>query len=192
MAIPPSDCGVDGSVCCDTFWLIGERIRDVACTGLTSCLVDDCGEFESYQTEGDIITDPVGESLIVSFLRASVRPDSTRPTGAVSPVFVTRATFRVQLLENGWPHVTGGAEITPPARAEICAAARHARGHAEAMWRAVVGAAATTDQTKALFPRASNPHVMSRGVTVGDLAPMPRPGPQIGYQMDVSVDTKLS
>lgn len=193
--LPSASCAADisGDTCCDSFWLLGERIRTVAFNGVGGCQEPECGdqEFVSFSTEGDIITWPPGESLIVSFARAGIATTSTTPAGNTRPIVVTRAEYKVQLLENGWPTVEGGSDITIPDYEQYHALSKYARGHAELMWRALVGAAATTSQTLALFPIASNPHVRNRGVRIGDLIPMPRPGPQIGYELNVTVDTAL-
>ncbi len=196
MPLPSAACPADinGDVCCDTFWLIGERLRTVACEGVCACMDPDCAdqEFISYQNEGPQASDALGESLAVNFIRAAVRIDSRRRNSTISPTFVTRVEYRLELLESGWPILSNpDGTIIPADRAALHALSKHARGHAEKMWRSIAGAAATTDQTKALFPSATNPHVASRGVTVGDLQPLPRPGPQVGYYMNVSVDTML-
>lgn len=195
MALPSSTCAQDisGDVCCDSFWLIGERIRTVACEGVACCNEGDCAdrEFHSWQAEGPVANNPLGESLIVNFIRASVRADSRRSNGTIQPVIITRSEYRVELLENGYPIPSGGDVIVPPDWELIHAVSKYARGHAELMWRSLVNAAATTDQSAALFPAATNRHVLRRGVAVGDLTPMPRPGPQIGYQLNVTVDTAL-
>lgn len=196
MPLPSAENPVDvpGSVCCDTFWLLGERIRTVACEAVCACMDPDCAdsEFISYQNEGPITEDAIGESLSVNFVRASLRIDSQRTNRASSPLVISRVDFRVELNENGWPIVTApSGEIVPADRDALHALAQHARAHAEKLWRALAGAAATTDQTQALFPAATNPHVLARGVTVGDLQPQPRPGPQIRYAMNISVDTTL-
>ncbi len=174
--------------------MIGERIRTVASHGIVACFDDDCGgrEFASYQSEGPVTNNPNGESLIINFTRASIKSGSRTTNGAVRPVIATRAEYRVELLENGWPilEVVNGT-IIPPDLALIHAYAKHARGHAEKMWRSLIGAAGTTDQSKALFPAKTNPHVLNRGVQIGDLTPMARPGPQIGFQLTVTVDTML-
>lgn len=196
MPLPHASCAADvpGSVCCDTFWLLGERIRTVASQALADCMVPECADrtFYAYQSEGDRTQDPLGECLIVNFIRASVR-STDRAAGGVQPIVVTRTEFRVELLENGWPilGVSDGG-ITPPDREMIYALAKHARAHAEKMWRALLHAAATTNQTERLYPTSTNPHVMNRGVGVGDLQPLPRPGPQIGYYMTMTVDTALT
>ncbi len=185
---------VSGSTCCDSFWMIGERIRTVASHGIVACFDDDCGgrEFASYQSEGPVTNNPNGESLIINFTRASIKSGSRTTNGAVRPIIATRAEYRVELLENGWPilEVVNGT-IIPPDLALIHAYAKHARGHAEKLWRSLIGAAGTTDQSKALFPAKTNPHVLNRGVQIGDLTPMARPGPQIGFQLTVTVDTML-
>lgn len=195
--MPHASCPEDvpGDVCCDTFSLIGERIRTVALAGVTACMDPDCGdrEFRSWSTVGDII-DPLGESLVVSFINAALRQDARRGNASVNPVFVTRVEFRVELRENGWPthevdYQTGSvmaadwemqAALTP-----------HALGHAEKMWRSVVGAAATTDQTKALFVQETNPHIIQRGVVVEPLTRLQPFGTQIGFGFTIRVDTSL-
>lgn len=195
MPLPSASCpeNISGDVCCDSFWLLGERIRTVTFEGVGGCREPDCGdrEFVSFSTEGDIITWPPGESLIVAFVRAGLATTSTSATGNTRPIAVTRVEYKVQLLENGWPTIEGGSDIVVPSPDEYHALSKYARGHAELMWRSLVGAASSTNQTLALFPVASNPHVRNRGVRIGDLTPMPRPGPQIGYEMNVTVDTAL-
>lgn len=198
MPLPHASCADDipADTCCNTFWLIGERIRTVATNAVCSCIEPDCAdrELRSYQTEGEQIQDPLGESVIVAFVRSSVRIDGLNPNQSVQPTVITRAEFRVQLLETGWPTIQARqstASIEAPDSAMIHALAKHARGHAEKMWRAVLNAASTTNQAAKLFPSSSNPHILTKGVGVGEMRPLPRPGPFIGYAFNVTVDTKL-
>lgn len=197
--MPHASCADDisGDVCCDTFWKIGERIRTVASAGVLACIDPDCSdrEFRSYQTIGDQIQDPLGESLIVSFVRSSLRSDSRSQNQSTSPLVFTRAEFRVQLLETGWPTISvnqSTSTIVAPDADMLHALTPHALGHAEKMWRSVLNAAATTVEAQRLFPSSSNPHILRRGVIVEEMRPLPRPGPFIGFSFNVSVDTKLA
>jgi hypothetical protein len=42
-----------------------------------------------------------------------------------------------------------------------------------------------------MFRPSLHPFIMERGVTVGDLLPLPDLGPQVGFRMSVTVDTQL-
>jgi len=148
----------------------------------------------SYQTEGENIEDPLGDSLIVSFVRAMLRQDSRTPNQSTLPLIFTRVEFKVQLLERGWPTLQerpSTASIIAPDADMIHALAKHSRGHAERMWRAIVNGAATTNQAQKLFSSSANPHVVTHGVTIEELKPLPNAGPFIGYSFNVAVDTKL-
>lgn len=197
--MPAASCAADvpADVCCNTFHLIGERIRTVATNAVTACIDESCAdrEFRSYQMIGDLTQDPHGDSLIVSFLRSSVRTDSRTTNQSMSPLVFTRAEFRVQLLETGWPTIevdrmTGS--ILSYDDDMMQALVPHALGHAEKMWRAVVNAAATTVEAQRMFSSSANPHILRRGITVEEMRPLPRPGPMVGFAFNVSVDTKLT
>lgn len=198
MPLPAAGCAADVSsdVCCDSFWLIGERLRTVACNGVCSCMDPDCAEreFRSYQTANVNIQDPLGESLIVSLQRVGLRSDSTGRNRAVNRTFVTRSEWRIQLLENGYPTAQEeyGQVIVPPDWQMVDALTKHGFGHAEKMWRALLQAATTTTLADMLFRPSSNPHIVQNRVVVGDLIPMSRPGPQLGYELSVTVDSMLS
>lgn len=198
MALPHASCAADipADVCCDSFWLIGERIRTVACAGLVACMDEDCAdrEFRSYQTIGPVVQDPHGETLIVSFVRSYIRSDTQGRQRGTEMRFVTMAEYKVQLLENGWPTISRDSQtgtIVSFDWEKVHGLAKHATGHAEKMWRSLVNASVTTNQANALFPVASNPHIVQKSVIVSELTPMPRPGPQVGWEMNVTVGTSL-
>ena len=197
MPLPTADCAenVSSDVCCDTFWLVGERIRTVAVTGVLACIDEDCSqEFTTWQTEGPRIEWPHGESLIVTFIRASPKISSRERSGPLAPLVVSRLEYLVELRETGWPilNTDPTQTIHTPQWEMYHALAPHARGHGEKMWRSLVNAASTTRPAARMFNPTSNPHVLDKGVAVSDLLPLDRPGPQVGYQVTVTVDTKLS
>lgn len=197
MPLPYAPCpdDVPSDVCCNSFWLLGERIRTVALAGLVSCVDESCAdrEFRCWSQIGPVL-DPLGESLVVSYKGSALRSDSRRSNSSVSPLIVTRSEFSVELRETGWPthHVDPSIDSILAADWEmIHALTPHAMSHAEKIWRTVVGAAATTVQADQLFPQTSNPHIRQRGVVIGGLTPLSRFADQIGFGFDVSIDTDL-
>jgi hypothetical protein len=197
--LPSSSCAADvsGDTCCDSAWLVGERIRTIACEGVSACLDPECadGEFRSYQTEGEL-QDPSPECLVVVFTGMDLRSGSTDTQRNARTVLITRLTYRVELIEGGWPNLRVDQQtntLIPPDWEMQHALSKHARGHAEKMWRALQRSvvANTTNAAGAMFPLGTNPHVIRRGVGLGRLTPRPRPGPQIGYSIDITVDTTL-
>lgn len=183
-------------VCCTTFWEMGERIRSVAFAAVCACIEPDCTHpnMRSWQTEGTRTLDVMGDSLVVTFVRAAGRGDTRTRVGNMRPNPVTRAEFRVELRENGWPMIrehSATESIKLPDYQVVNAVAKHARGHAEKMWRALLSGATHTAQARQLFPSLTNPHILHRGVSVGDIVPIGPSGPQIAYGVTVTVDHTL-
>lgn len=195
MPIPHSDCADDiaDDVCCDTIWLMCERIRTVAQSGVATCLDDECDSrtFRSWTRWGTQIEDPHGESLIVSPTRVSSAALATSARGRQLPIIVTRVEIQIELRETGWatPRGANDAGAIETVDWEVEAAqTKHAVGHAQKMWHTLVGAVAERNGTSLLFPSLNNPHIVQRGIQVGDLTPLP-PGAYIaGSRMSVSVD----
>lgn len=194
--MPSAGCAADISsdVCCDTWYLIGERIRTVAFAGVCTCIEPGCGdrEFISHQTEGDIYS-ILGDSLAITFVRAGIT--QPRPGGRVGPTPMTTLTYRLELRENGWPlPATADDQRQVLVAADwqmLHALSAHARGHAEKMWRSVAHAAATTMPADRMFSPSLHPFIMEGRIGVGDITPLPNLGPQVGYQMVVTVDIQL-
>jgi len=197
MPMPSASCpeNISSSVCCDSFWLIGERIRTVAYNAVMACMEEDCSEtFTTWQTEGGQIEWPHGESLVVTFVRASPKVSSRERSGPLAPLVVSRAEYLVELREKGWPILSTDPTQTihTPQWQEYHALAKHFRAHGEKMWRALVNAAATTKIAEQMFLPSTNPHVLNKGVLVDDLVPITRQGPHTGYRCTVTVDTRLA
>lgn len=198
MPMPSAGCAADISndVCCDTWWLIGERIRTVAFEGVCSCIDPSCvdREFASYSTEGEIYS-ILGESLVITFVEAAVASAQVGRGGNVRPTPITRLEYRLELRENGWPlpmRADQGTQTIVQNDWEMChALSKHARGHGEKMWRSVLNAAATTVVANRMFSPSLHPFIMERGIAVGRIRPLPNLGPQCGYFMAVTVDTQL-
>ena len=197
MPLPVASCvaNVPSDVCCDTVWLMGERIRTVALAAVCACLDESCRSrpMESWQTEGERSGSVKGDSLVVSFtgLDSSVRERTRR--GSPIPTPITRADFRVELRESGWPMIAEHSStqtVKLPDPQMVHALAKHARGHAEAMWRALLRGATSTVAADQLFPAATNPHIINRGVAISQLSGSPS-GPQITYSLNISVDHVL-
>jgi hypothetical protein len=194
MPIPTAGCADDipSDVCCDTIWLVGDRIRTVATAGLMDCIDPTCSdrEFRSFSTWGERIEEPLGEALIVSWVRNRI---GTRTSaGAVAPFSVTQAEFRVELHENGWPVPDRtGDNIVLPDSALINAVSKHATGHAERMWRAVVNAAQRQIGAAALFALPANEHIIHGSTVVGDLTPIGPDAYRVGARFNVTVEMKL-
>lgn len=198
MPMPSAGCAADipSDVCCDSFYLIGERIRTVAFGGVCGCTQASCGDrqFTSYSVEGEPYA-ILGETLTCTFLSAEITAAQRNGAGNVTPLPVTRLTYRLELRENGWPlpataHMSTQTLVQADWRV-IHALAAHARSHGEKMWRAVAHAAATTKVDERLFRPSLHPFVMERGVGIGRMTPLANTGPQCGYRMDVTVDTQL-
>ena len=180
-------------VCCTTEWELGERIRLLAFNAVCACIEPDCiaPKLRSWQTEGPRSLDVLGDSLTVSFLGNLERGDGRTPLGNARPAGATRAQFRVELRENGWPIIREHAAtqtVQLPDHQVVNAVAKHARGHASKMRRALKNAALHTIQAQRMFPTTSFPHVLHRGVSIGDLTTTGPSGPQIAYSLIVTVD----
>lgn len=191
-----SAADVPSDVCCDTWWLIGERIRTIAFQGVCQCIDPTCvdREFSSYSTEGEIFS-ILGESLVITFLGAGVSQGTTTRAGGPRPTPITRARYRLELRENGWPlpvRQDSATETLVQADWQMLhVLSKHARGHAEKMWRSLVQSLATTNLTAMMFRPTLHPHIMAKGVTLSDITPLANFGPQCGYKMDVTVGTQL-
>jgi hypothetical protein len=198
MPMPSKGCAADvpSDVCCDTWWLIGERIRTVAFHGVCACIDPTCvdREFASYSTDGDIHS-ILGESLAMTFLGAEVASGQTGRTGNVRPTPMTRLSFLLELRENGWPlpaHTHAATETIVQADWQMLhALSKHSRGHAEKMWRAVANAASTTRLADRMFSPSLHPFIMERGIGIGRITPLPEFGPQCGYRLPITVDMQL-
>lgn len=191
-----SAADVPSDVCCDTWWLIGERIRTIAFAGVCQCIDPSCvdREFSSYSTEGEIHS-ILGESLVISFLGAGISSGSSARSGAPRPTPITQARYRLELRENGWPlpvRVDGSTETIVQADWQMLhVLSKHARAHGEKMWRSLVQSVTTSDLTTMMFRPSLHPHILQRGVILGDITPLPNTGPQCGYRMNVTVNTQL-
>lgn len=191
MPLPAIDCPPDTppEVCCNTFSLIGDRIRTVAFQAVMKCIGPDCCEtpYRSYLTFGPRIEDIAGDSLIVTMIDAT-QHQVTR-NGRVMATPATRTQWLVELRENGWPaaHRNRTNMIEVPDSAIIDAKARHALGHGESMWSALVrGAAQQNYPTGGLFPGPKNRHIL--GVAVSAYRPLPPQTTQVVSQVAVTVD----
>lgn len=188
MPVPTASCAdlISGDVCCDTTWLVGDRIRSVAFEAVCCCAETGCNgrAWRSFTTIGSQIQDPLGESLIVSM--PSLSPTSTTDRGKLPILTPHRAIYLVQIRETGWPtiHTTGGGEIVVPDSNVVNAVSKHVQSHGEKMYRALVGG----QQAYTLFPPRTNSHIT--GVTISPLTPL---GPDllVGWSMQVAVDMKL-
>lgn len=199
MPLPVVSCAADipSDVCCDTWWLIGERIRTIACNAVCSCVDPDCADrpFATWQSEGSDVDEPLGESLVVSFVSAELRTDTEGFNSRARPWPVTRVIHNVDLRENNWPIQTRNdlnQVITVPDPAIIHGLTKIARGHAEKMWRALVDASTSTSLERRMFTPAANPHIMERGISISAVRPhQTMHGPQAGYRIVVAVDHQL-
>lgn len=181
-------------MCCDTLWLIGDRIRTVAFQAVLACADESCTQaFRSYSTIGNRIQDAHGDSVILSMTSADDAPMTSTSQGRQMQISVTRANYLLELRENGWPQskVNGRNQIETPDSALINAVSKHASGHGEKMWRALKNGAVRQTGPYALFPVATNPHVIHKGVAVSRLTPIDPRGFQVGWSLTVTVDTTL-
>ena len=197
MPIRATSCPPDTTpdVCCDTLFLIGDRIRTVACDAVMCCTDESCDQpYRSYTTFGPRIQDVIGDSIIITMTNATTATTSSTDRGRVSPLVVTRASFRLELRENGWPQAKANQQkgvIVAPDGAEQNAAAAHSMAHAEKMWRALVNAAAIRNGSTRLFPLPTNHHVLQGAISVGPLTPVGPQATQATWSVELSVDTLL-
>lgn len=190
--IPAQDCppGTPADVCCDSAFLIGDRIRTVAFDAVLGCVDESCAnELKSYVTHGPRIEDPIGESVIVTWLGSSTI--ATTPGGRQHRLVIVRNQYRVELREQGFPQIAGeGDNIVIPSPGQFHAAAQHAWSHGESMWRVLLRASVTIKGSDAMFDYASNPHVLENGIAVGDLSPLR--DVLVGWGVTVTVDCPLA
>jgi hypothetical protein len=195
MPIPADSCppGTTPDVCCNTLFLIGDRIRTVACEAVMCCASADCdSEFRSYTTVGSRIQDLVGDSVVVTLQNATTAATTNTARQRTSPTPVTRATYQVELRENGWPQAKArGKGIAVPDPLAVNAAAAHAMSHAELMYGAIANGATTQIGDGALFPVPTNPHIIMNSVQIGPLLPVGPQAYQIAWTIQVTVDAVL-
>lgn len=192
MPIPAADCPpcTPPEVCCDSLFLLADRIRTVAFEAVLCCVEESCQqEYRSYVTMGPRIQDLKGDSVVVTMTTSNNTSMTTTTLGRQSPLVATRSTFLVELRENGWPQPKArGNNIEPPAPEAVNFAAAHSMGHAEAMWRALSDAAAQRNGTTRMFPLPTNRHVIQGGVGVGPLTPVGPQAYQVAWTVVVTVD----
>lgn len=140
MPLPLSyDCSDCVEVCCDTLFVLADRLRIVAADAVNACLpVDVCGEIDSFVAVGFEAEDPIGDSISVTVVNVQDAVDSTTNEQA-GPLALVRADLVLRLLESGYPMLlsTDGENILAPDRAEVHLASKHSMAHAEAMLRAI-------------------------------------------------------
>lgn len=188
MPVPTASCAdlISGDVCCDTTWLVGDRLRSVAFEAVCCCAESGCASrpWRSFTTIGTQIQDPLGESLIVTM--TSLAPTSTTDRGKLPIITPHRAIYLIQMRESGWPTIKTNAnnEILVPDSSLVNAVSKHVQAHGEKMYRALVGG----QQAQTLFAPRTNSHIT--GVTISPLTPI---GPDMlaGWSMQVAVDMKL-
>lgn len=174
--------------------MIGDRIRTVAFQAVLDCVDESCTQaFRSYSTIGTRIQDAHGDSVILTMTSADNSSMTSTPQGRQMQIGVTRANYLLELRENGWPQskVNGRNQIETPDSAMLNAVSKHASGHGEKMWRALVNASVRQVGPNALFPVDCNPHILHKGVTVSRLSPIDPRAFQVGWSMTVTVDTTL-
>jgi hypothetical protein len=195
MPLPASDCptGCPPDTCCNTLFLMADRIRTVAFDAVLCCVDESCRQpYRSYVVAGNRIQDLVGDSVIVTLQTATSAAMTNTPQGRLSPLSVTRSTFLLELRENGWPQAkTVGRNIEVPSGESLNAASAHSMAHAEKMWRSLVDAAATRNGNNRLFPITNNHHVIQGGVGVGPLTPVGPQAYQMAWSVIVTVDHTL-
>ena len=195
MPIPHESCppGTAPDVCCDTLFLIGDRIRTVACNAVLNCSDPGCDtQMRSYMTIGDRIQDLIGDSLIITLRNASPATTTRSANGRIGPTPITRATYLLELRENGWPVAqTKGTTIETADPAAVHAAAAHSMSHAEAMYAAIVNGFSTWIGETAMFPINRNPHIIMDSVNVGLLLPVGPQSIQAAWSVELSIDARL-
>ena len=131
LAIGCDDCV---TVCCDTLFILADRLRITAADAVNDCLpVDVCGEIESFVALGFEVEDPIGDSLSVTIANIQDVGDATSNEQA-GPSNIVRADLVLQLLETGYPMlVSDGTNILAPDRWEVHRASQASIGHMEAM-----------------------------------------------------------
>lgn len=195
MPIPHESCppGTAPDVCCDTMFLIGDRLRTVACDAVMACADPACGtEFRSYFTHGERIQDPIGDSLIVSLRSAQPATTTTTANGRIGPTPLTRMIFQLELRENGWPTASAdGTHIKVADPAHVHSATAHSMSHAEAMYAAIMNGVSTWIGADAMFPINRNPHIIKDSVAVGQLLPVGPDAHQVAWSVEFQIDARL-
>lgn len=198
MPIPTLDActdDFDAETCCNTFFLIGQRILQVAWSGLAGCIDADCSdrEFRTFVTFGERIQDPLGDSLIVALANATSASLTTTPRNRLFPASVTQLIWRVELRDNGFPTIerNQSGQIEVPDWRAFQHATQHTMDHGEMLWRTLVDAGAQRSNGTRMFPLPANGHVLQGGVNVGSLRPIGPQAFQAGWAVDVTVDVKL-
>lgn len=188
MPVPTSACAeaIGSDVACDTTWLIGERIRTVAFSGVCGC---NCSQpFRSFTSIGTIIQDPLGDSLIIAMI--SLGAAATTGRGATLPAVTHVAQFRLELRDNGWPVVQRDEServISFPDSSLVNAVSKHAQSHGEMMYRSIVNAV----QMHTLFAGSANGHVIAESIGVSPIVPINPSGGQVGWGINVNVPLRL-
>ena len=195
MPIPASSCppGTTPDVCCDTMFLIGDRIRTVACDAVMCCTAGGCNqEFRSYMTFGNRIQDLKGDSLIVTMQNATPAPATRTDAARIGPMTMTRIQYLLELRENGWPQPKArGTNIEQPDGMAVHAATAHAMSHAEIMYQALVNGARIPIGDNALFPINKNPHILLNSIDIGPLLPVGPQTMQVASTVSITVDARL-
>lgn len=190
MVLPAADCPCDTGpdICCDTVFLLGDRVRTVAFDAVKACQIDGCcNEYRSWTTIGPQTADPFGDSVIVHMLRLYM--PNTTGQGNAPLIGIHAADFRVEIRYTGWPQISAeemGGTINVPGEA-FNLPARHAMGHSEKAWRAIVDGV----QRYTLFPPSTNPHIIHKQIAVTEMVPLAPAGPIVGHAFTVGVKFKL-
>lgn len=189
MPLPLAACADDvpTDVCCTSIYDIADRIRQIVCSAVESCLHSSCADrcFESYCSIGPNVPEPLGDALIVHMPRMQPSFGSRSNTGNTTlGVSLQHAEFEIFLTENGWPVARTdelGNVIEVPDRGLINAIARHAYSHGERMYRAILDAY----QRHTLFHPLLYPHIHK--VEIGGLRPRQPAAFTVGWTVPMMV-----
>lgn len=186
--IPALDCPCDTGpeVCCDSIFLKADRIRTVAWNAVRECSDDGCCATvtgNTYTTLDPEIPDPFGDAVIVAWLGITPVAETGSHTAQIS---AHRCDFRVAIRASGWPMLdVSSGRPTVPSATQYNNATKHAIGHAEKAYRALMNAT----QRNTLW--ASTPGVIFKGTRVSQARPYGPRSHIAGATFNVTVDITL-
>lgn len=180
MPLPDPTCEISTDVCCAIVFDAASNLLTALYTALQDCVVvGPCQDnWLAYVTmgQGD---DAVRDALSVALLSMQLTPGSQQD-GNVLGIALAQVTYRVRILESGWPMAhEEGNEIFYPEPVLQNALARHVFAHSERVYRSLVYQA----KTKAFLPDG----VGCSACTVAPWVPLTPLGGTVGGYADLSM-----
>jgi hypothetical protein len=176
--LPVFCVGVDTpEPCCDSLYTAADALLTVAYAALVECAGEElCSTVQSFVAAADPHL-AMQDYVAVWYTEATLSPRSNR-TDQLKTLLVQQpeVTFTVKVSESGYP--TGeqvGTEIGEPSADELDWAGKHALGHAESVYRAVLDSV-----------RGS--HVCGTLKAIGPLRPIGPSGGVIGFAFAITTE----